>query len=78
MFLSESPSDSRVLIVGAGTGAELINLANYFPLWNFTVVEPASAMLDVCRQRAEKMACLHAVPFMRVALNRYQMQVVLI
>jgi tRNA (cmo5U34)-methyltransferase len=54
MLLSKLPSDSRILIVGAGTGSELIHLANTYPLWKFTVVEPASAMLDVCRQRAEK------------------------
>ena len=53
MLLSKFPSDIRVLIVGAGTGAELIDLAQAFPLWSFTVVEPASAMLEVCRQRAE-------------------------
>jgi tRNA (cmo5U34)-methyltransferase len=54
MLLSKLPSDSRALIVGAGTGSELMYLANAFPLWSFTVVEPASAMLDVCRQRAEE------------------------
>ena len=54
MLHLELPSNSRVLIVGAGTGSELIDLANAFPLWEFTVVEPASAMLDICLQRAEK------------------------
>lgn len=54
VLLSKLPSDASVLIVGAGTGSELIYLANAFPQWSFTVVEPASAMLDVCRQQAEK------------------------
>jgi len=54
VLLSKLPSDSRALIVGAGTGSELIYLASAFPQWSFAIVEPSSAMLDVCRQRAEK------------------------
>jgi tRNA (cmo5U34)-methyltransferase len=40
--------------VGVGTGQELIYLAHAFPQWQFTAVEPAAAMLDVCRQRVEE------------------------
>jgi tRNA (cmo5U34)-methyltransferase len=40
--------------VGVGTGKELIHLANKFPRWRFTTVEPSSAMLDVCRHQAEE------------------------
>lgn len=53
ILLSELPDSAKVLCIGAGTGEELIYLAQAFPLWRFTVVEPASAMLDICRQRAE-------------------------
>jgi len=53
ILLSELPENANILCVGAGTGAELIYLAQAFPLWRFTVVEPAPAMLDICRQRAE-------------------------
>ena len=53
-ILSELPADARILCVGVGTGSELINLAQAFPLWRFTAVEPAIAMLDVCRQRVEE------------------------
>lgn len=51
---SDLPADARLLAVGVGTGAELAPLARRFPGWRFTAVDPSGAMLDVCRQRAER------------------------
>jgi len=53
ILLSDLPDNANILCVGVGTGTELLYLAEVFPLWRFTVVEPAAAMLDICRKRAE-------------------------
>jgi tRNA (cmo5U34)-methyltransferase len=53
------PADARILCVGAGTGAEIAHLGERFPGWRFTALDPSGAMLDVCRQRAERGGFAH-------------------
>jgi len=52
--LAELPPQAHILCVGVGTGAEILYLAQKFPEWHFTAVEPSTAMLDVFRCRAEE------------------------
>jgi tRNA (cmo5U34)-methyltransferase len=51
---SDLPPEARILCVGAGTGTEIIFLAQRFRCWRFTAVDPSGAMIDVCRRRAEE------------------------
>lgn len=50
---SALPPDARILVAGAGTGAEVRFLAPVFPGWTFTLADPAEAMLEVARRHAE-------------------------
>lgn len=54
LVLTDLPDDANILCVGVGTGDELLYLANAFPNWRFTLVEPATAMLDICKARAKQ------------------------
>lgn len=51
LILEDLPPYSKILSVGAGTGAEILSLANAFPNWSFVAVEPSLSMLDVCKAR---------------------------
>ena len=52
LILAELAADAHILCVGVGTGSELFALAEAYPQWQFTALDPAPAMLDICRQRA--------------------------
>ena len=49
LVLADLPTDARFLCVGVGTGTELIKLAQAFPHWHFTAVDPTASMLNICR-----------------------------
>lgn len=45
------PPSANLLVVGAGTGAELVSLTGLNPRWRFAAVDPSEAMLDQARRR---------------------------
>lgn len=52
-YLSPLPEEARILIAGAGTGAEARYLAPRHPGWRFTLVDPSGPMLAIARRHAE-------------------------
>ncbi len=46
--------DAHLLIVGAGTGTEIIQLGRAQPGWQFTAVDPSAEMLDRCRRKVSE------------------------
>lgn len=60
---ADLPEDANMLCVGVGTGSEMFSLAQRFPGWRFTAVEPSSGMLSVCRQRAEELGMTERCTF---------------
>jgi tRNA (cmo5U34)-methyltransferase len=45
--------ESEILIVGAGTGAEILELGKTNPGWRFLGVDPAKPMLDLAMEKIE-------------------------
>lgn len=43
------PVDAHMLVVGAGTGMDIITCGTANPQWTFTAVEPSEAMFAACR-----------------------------
>ena len=57
--------ESELLIVGAGTGAEILEFGKANPGWRFLGVDPAQAMLDVAREKIEAAGLAERVSFFK-------------
>jgi len=64
--------DAQILIVGAGTGSDLLSLALQHPSWTFLALDPAKPMLDIARRRAKEAGILDRVEFVARDIDQLQ------
>ncbi|OKH54108.1 SAM-dependent methyltransferase [Calothrix sp. HK-06] len=51
---SQLPTTANLLIVGAGTGMELIRYSQSNPKWSFLGIDPSANMLEIARTKIEQ------------------------
>jgi tRNA (cmo5U34)-methyltransferase len=54
LLQAELPADAKVLIAGAGTGAEAVLFARRNPRWQIAGFDPSAKMLKIARRRARE------------------------
>lgn len=53
LLLNELPQKAHILCVGVGTGTEILSLAQRYPEWHFTGIDPSPDMLSVCAEKLQ-------------------------
>lgn len=54
-YHSTLPEKAEILIVGAGSGNEILQLAEGRPFWSFTGIDPSESMLKIAKERLKSL-----------------------
>lgn len=60
-----APQQAKILVVGCGTGYELRYLAEQFPDWVFTAIDPAPNMIEKAQQYIEDLGLSYQIKFVQ-------------
>ena len=71
--LTNLPQGARILVVGCGTGSDLIPLAKALPTASFVAIDPAEPMLAFCSERVKSEGLSQRVTLQAKSLNSFQM-----
>lgn len=71
-WLAPLPDAARVLVAGAGTGAEIARLGQRFPGWNFVAADISADMLEICRHRLAQGGIAERTAFHHGQLRDYR------
>ncbi len=63
LLKSHLEAEAEVVVVGCGTGYELQYLAEQFPQWRFTAIDPALNMLKQAEQHIQSLALQDKITF---------------
>ncbi|AZK47880.1 class I SAM-dependent methyltransferase [Paenibacillus lentus] len=69
-----SQDSSKLLIVGAGGGQELVTLGNRHKDWTFTGIDPSRSMLEIARRRAAEAGVAHRVSLQEGTIEQLSTQ----
>jgi len=75
VFLStELPETASILMVGAGTGAEVVECGTRHPGWTLTAVDPSSEMVKLGRQKTDDKGLSSRVHWHDISLKNLTME----
>src|SRR3954463_8565808 len=75
VFLStELPETASVLMVGAGTGAEVVECGTRHPGWTLTAVDPSPEMVKLGRQKADAAGLSERAHWHAISLKNLELE----
>jgi len=66
------PDDAQFLVVGCGTGEDLLTLARTYTQAHFTALDPAAPMLQVCKARLDAEGFSNRVTLLHCSMQEFQ------
>lgn len=71
---AELPEDAKLLIVGAGTGHEIVTLGAQHSKWTFTAIDPSEPMLTIARQRTQEAGMSDRVQWIQGTVDEVELE----